>query len=462
MASYHDLLDAIARVRSITGDPDAWKTGLTGDDVAAALNPASPSAALGAVITKLAAAHPDVFLSGPPTGPSGPPPRVGEGAAAEAIRDAEGALSHQDTDAAHVDLQVVTAVLNAHAAHADGLTELTALQRDIEDTVRTRTDLDTPAGAREFQRYLIGRLRDIRNVVEHSSLDATSKASLAAALSALYAASTPSPQDRGPAAPPAGQSGTVASESEPRRPPTPQTVSAPVDSASPPQPVCPDPDVLTPMDPVDPMPSWMSWSDPPPSAPPVPAAPSPAPVAAPAPAMPLPAMAAPSWGGGPPGGAPFGAALPGISGMGSGQSRPLLADPPTVDLPRPADSSPADVVSDPKPEPDVADESAGDETAGAPPPPMIRPSWTFLTEIPSPRPARNWPRRSPQRSAAHRFPTPSASRASASPHPARRSSRRSIPLACLPATSGCSPTGTRWPSGTAKPFWTSRSSPWAA
>lgn len=79
-------------------------------------------------------------------------------------------------------------------------------------------------------------------------------------------------------------------------------------------------------------------------------------------------MAAPSWGGGPPGGAPFGAALPGISGMGSGQSRPLLADPPTVDLPRPADSSPADVVSDPKPEPDVADESAGDETAGAPPP----------------------------------------------------------------------------------------------
>ena len=372
MASYHDLLDAIARVRSVTGDPDAWKAGLTGDDVAAALNPASPPGALGAVMTKLAAAHPDVFLSGPPTGPSGPPPRVGEGAAAEAIRDAEGALSHQDTDAAHVDLQVVTAVLNAHAAHADGLTELTALQRDIEATVRTRTDLDTPAGAREFQRYLIGKLRDIRNVVEHSSLDATSQASLAAALSALYAASTPSPQDRGPAAPPAGQSGTVASESEPRRPPTPQTTSAPVDSASPPQPVYPDPDVLTPMDPVDPMPNWMAWSDPPLSAPPpasVPAAPSPAPAAAPAPPMPLPAVAAPSWGGASPGGAPFGPALPGISaGMGSGQSRPLLPDPPTVDLPRPADSDPADIVSDPESEPDVPAESAGDDTAGASPP----------------------------------------------------------------------------------------------
>ena len=205
------------------------------------------------------------------------------------------------------------------------------------------------------------------------------------------------------------------------------------------------------MDPVDPMPSWMSWSDPPPSAPRYPqrrprhrSRPRrlpcrhrrwpPRPGVAGRPAELRSARPCPDL------------------GMGSGQSRPLLADPPTVDLPRPADSSPADVVSDPKPEPDVADESAGDETAGAPPPPMIRPSWTFLTEIPSPRPARNWPRRSPQRSAAHRFPTPSASRASASPHPARRSSRRSIPPACLPATSGCSPTGTRWPSGTAKPF----------
>jgi len=196
VASYHDLLDAIARIRSVTGDPNAWKKGLTGDDVATVCNPASPPEALGSVLAKVTAAHPEVFLAGSPAGPTSPPPRTGEGAAAEAIREAEAALARQNTDAAHVDLQVVTAVLNAHAAHDEGLAELIALQRSIEDAVVAHTDLDTAAGAREFQRFLIGKLRDIRNVVENSSLDATSKASLAAALATLYASSTPDPQGR--------------------------------------------------------------------------------------------------------------------------------------------------------------------------------------------------------------------------------------------------------------------------
>jgi hypothetical protein len=65
------------------------------------------------------------------------------------------------------------------------------LQNEIESSVVTRTDLDTPAGARAFQRYLIDKLRDIRTVVETADLDATSKASLAAALASLYASSPP-------------------------------------------------------------------------------------------------------------------------------------------------------------------------------------------------------------------------------------------------------------------------------
>ena len=111
---------------------------------------------------------------------------TGEGAAAEAIRAAEAALARQQTLAAHVDLQVVTALLNAHTTHAEGAGALAELQRDIEAAVVTRPDLDTAAGARSFQRFLIDRVRDIRAVVDGTELDATSKASAAAALAALY------------------------------------------------------------------------------------------------------------------------------------------------------------------------------------------------------------------------------------------------------------------------------------
>ncbi|MGV1087392.1 MAG: DUF4226 domain-containing protein [Mycobacterium sp.] len=118
-----------------------------------------------------------------------------EGAAAEAIRDAEASLARQQTVTAQIDLQVVTAVLNAHVDHANGTGALAQLQQDVESAVADSPDLDTPAGARSFQRYLIGKLREIRTVVEDADLDATSRAALAAALSALYASSDAAPAD---------------------------------------------------------------------------------------------------------------------------------------------------------------------------------------------------------------------------------------------------------------------------
>ncbi len=191
MASHQDLLDAIARVRAATGSRVAWQNGLSGDDIAVACSAWSAPSALGAVLSKIVAAHPDAFLVD--SGPVAPPPRPNEGLAADAIRGAETALARQNSTAAQVDLQVVTAVLNAHAANADGAAELESLQTDIESAVLSRTDLDTPAGAREFQRFLIGKLRDIRTVVDTAGLDATSKAALAAALASLYASATPPP-----------------------------------------------------------------------------------------------------------------------------------------------------------------------------------------------------------------------------------------------------------------------------
>jgi hypothetical protein len=303
VASYHDLLDAIARVRSVTGDPDAWKKGLTGNDVTTACNPASQPAALGAVLAKLTAAHPDVFLA---PSPAALPPRIGEGAAAEAIRDAEAALAHQNTDAAHVDLQVVTAVLNAHTAHDEGLAELTALQRDIENAVTTRPDLDTPAGSREFQRFLIGKLRDISAVVEDAGLDATSKASLAAALATLYAVSTPQQREDPVQEHPLG---SAAGPSSTREVPSPAEIPSATTTALPNYDL--GPEVALPTESVGPLPLEPDFSVPPSTpftaTPPTPPAvpPPAAPPAAPAPAsfMPAPAM---------PGGAPLPGGLPSL------------------------------------------------------------------------------------------------------------------------------------------------------
>jgi hypothetical protein len=118
-----------------------------------------------------------------------------EGDAADAIRNAEVALAHQNSATAQVDLQVVLAVLNAHERSAAGGEALAKLQHEIEAAVSTRSDLDTPAGARDFQRYLIGKLRDIRAVVASASLDDTSNSALMAAWTSLYNSAEPGPDE---------------------------------------------------------------------------------------------------------------------------------------------------------------------------------------------------------------------------------------------------------------------------
>ncbi len=315
MASHQDLLDAIARVRAATGNRDAWQSGLSGEDIAVACSAWSSPAALGAVLTKIVAAQPAAFLGD--VAPAEPPPRMNEGLAADAIRGAETALAQQNSKAAKVDLQVVTAVLNAHGANDDGVAELERLQREIEAAVLSRSDLDTPAGAREFQRFLIGKLRDIRTVIDTAALDATSKASLAEALSALYASATPPPAD--PAKPESAQS----------PPPQPVSASPPSEAAGEARrgsavvPLEPDADSadwrseLMPIDIADLPGEPVRVPEPA-----LTAAPAPAPMLPPAlqaPAMATPAMApaAPAWGGGLPNAIPFG---------GGGSSSPALPD----------------------------------------------------------------------------------------------------------------------------------------
>lgn len=328
MASYHDLLDAIARVRAAAGNPDAWMAGLSGDDLAVATNPLSGTAAVDAVLAKIRAAHTEVF---------GAVAQPQEGSAAEAIRTAETSLAQQNSLSAKVDLQVITAVLNAHSTHAASRETLDALQDQIEAAVTTRTDLDTPAGARAFQRYLIDKLRDIRTVVETAGLDATSKAALAAALASLYSAATPAtesgpdsdPESRTPEKPAA----LASAEPKPADPPAPG-----------PAPADPLGDPL-----LDPLLGTDHGGPADQTAPP-----APAPVAAPMPPS-IPAMPAFGGGGLPPASSAGPLSLP--EGLAAGLRSPQDS-PTTHDL---LPEEPADLETDPESVDDPAADEAVDD-----------------------------------------------------------------------------------------------------
>ena len=222
-----DLLAAVKYVRDRTGDPNAWQTGLTPNEVFAVVNPTTRPEQLDAIVSKIRQQHSDLFgpapgaMPGDPRVPARPPgappasPEPQQGEAAKAIADAEVALAHQNSASSQLDMQVISAILNAHLKTVEGSEALNKLQQETEAAVRTRSDLDTPAGARDFQRFLISKLRDIRAVVANASLDDTSKSALMAAWTSLYDASKnepAAPHQRRPAPaapddpPPAGAS----------------------------------------------------------------------------------------------------------------------------------------------------------------------------------------------------------------------------------------------------------------
>ncbi len=207
MSTYDELINTIKYVRDRTGDPNAWQTGLAPNEVAAVITPTTRPEQLDAIVRKIRQQHSNLFGAGMPGGPpAGPPSGQPEsdreqGEAAEAMADAEAALAHQNSASSQLDRQVITAILNAHLKAVEGREALAKLQRETEAAVLTRSDLDTPAGARDFQRFLIGKLKDIRAVVLNASLDDTSKSALMAAWTSLYDASRTVPTTTRPRPP---------------------------------------------------------------------------------------------------------------------------------------------------------------------------------------------------------------------------------------------------------------------
>jgi hypothetical protein len=194
MSTYDELINTIKSVRDCTGDSNAWQTGLAPNEVTAVITPTTRPEQLDAIVRKIRQQHSDIFGAGVPQSDRE------QGEAAEAMAGAEAALAHQNSTSSQLDMQVITAILNAHLKSVEGAEALSKLQRETEAAVLTRSDLDTPAGARDFQRFLIGKLKDIRTVVLNASLDDTSKSALMAAWTSLYDASKNGADDRPPAA----------------------------------------------------------------------------------------------------------------------------------------------------------------------------------------------------------------------------------------------------------------------
>ena len=164
MATRDDVLDAIDRIERAGGAGEATRV------AQAALTLPLPPSGYDRVLSHLGS-----------TGDQQ------QGRAAQSMKLAEAALAQQLSAAADFDRQIIEALRHAHKTTLEGRRRLDDLEVEIAGAAGS-WDLSTAAGAREFQRFLIGKLGQIIAVVEESNDDDVSKQELATALTALYAA----------------------------------------------------------------------------------------------------------------------------------------------------------------------------------------------------------------------------------------------------------------------------------
>jgi Domain of unknown function (DUF4226) len=103
------------------------------------------------------------------------------GRSIRAIGERQAALSRQHDAAADADRALAEVLASAHAATVEGVRRLDTIAAEIDRAVANQTaiGLDTAIGAREFQRFLIAKQREILAVVSGArELDAAKKAAL--------------------------------------------------------------------------------------------------------------------------------------------------------------------------------------------------------------------------------------------------------------------------------------------
>ena len=109
-----------------------------------------------------------------------------------AIGEMQAALSAQHAAAADADRALAEALASAHAATVDGVSRLDAIAAEIDSAVTNQAalGLDTAVGAREFQKFLIAKEREISAVVAHAHELDSAKAALLDTLREHYTGST--------------------------------------------------------------------------------------------------------------------------------------------------------------------------------------------------------------------------------------------------------------------------------
>ena len=113
------------------------------------------------------------------------------GRSIEAIGEKQSALSAQHTAAADADRALAEALASAHAATVEGVSRLDAIGAEIDSAVTNHgaLGLDTAMGAREFQKFLIAKQREILAVVSHAHELDSAKAALLDTLREHYTGS---------------------------------------------------------------------------------------------------------------------------------------------------------------------------------------------------------------------------------------------------------------------------------
>lgn len=115
------------------------------------------------------------------TGEYGQPVAEQGGLSIGAIGDQQTALSKRHTASAEGDRVLAEALATAHAATVEGVRRLDAIAAEIDSAVTNQAafSIDTAVGAREFQRFLVAKQREITAVVsEARELDGAKRAVL--------------------------------------------------------------------------------------------------------------------------------------------------------------------------------------------------------------------------------------------------------------------------------------------
>lgn len=108
------------------------------------------------------------------------------GAFADAARAREGQLVQRLATSVELDRSFEAILRDAHQYNLRSRQRLDALEAEIRQAASAWPGLDTPAGARQFQAYLVGKTREIHKIVADGAADSQRRAAQVQALTGRY------------------------------------------------------------------------------------------------------------------------------------------------------------------------------------------------------------------------------------------------------------------------------------